>query len=327
MAVSEYPAAYSAAKEPVMFTIDDEGVIEVEINGYYKQLQSTTRSVNVAPYFRGEFDIKPLELMCAYFFESSEVKRLVFNADTASSGMLRSVDAYITIDSTASSSVKLAYSDSVLTPDVFLSDVKHRIIGVNEIDEFMVLRDEIDSIEIIGDETEVVSITGYTNLCFCYINPSKYAASGNVTVNLTKSEEIVDTITYTVIAATGIRLAWINAYGGIDMWTFFKDTVDVSIEKESIYLGSGYKSVDVRREVSTTLYSRPVVESTLIALSYILNSDSAWILTDDYASLTVGDETARFPGWKNIDITSTSANIFDSTMVSSLSVTYRPITR
>ncbi len=294
MAVSIYPTAYSPVKEPVIFQIDDSGVVEVEINGYYKQLPTSNRSVNVAPYYRGEFSFEPLSNS---IIESS-----------ASIGRIAS--ANIKIDGESSESVLFTYGDTMPTADLFMSDLKRRYVTNGGIDEVMVLTNNATRIVITSGSQISTIVLPTTQMSAVAIVPSDYGSSNNVVAHLCDGlGNVLDTIYYTIIEQEGINIAWINAYGAVDRAVLFRNTSELSVEKDSIYLNSGYCSVDIVAEEKITAYSKPLRESDMRAMCYVLNSDVAWMQQDGM--------------WIGIDVTSTSGYIYQDTELSPLEVAFR----
>lgn len=134
------------------------------------------------------------------------------------------------------------------------------------------------------------------------------------------NEVAVETIRYVYrpMGLNGVRLAWLNRYGAIDMWNFDhlrEQTYTAKVDK--IYTADGYKNIGAETETQTIVESRELPKDALEALSYILCSPAVWLVKD---VRYMGLEESHFTP---IDIISDSCRVYSDAELSTLEIAYR----
>lgn len=148
-------------------------------------------------------------------------------------------------------------------------------------------------------------------------------ASGDAEVNILDANGntvAVETIRYVdrPMGLNGVRLAWLNRYGAIDIWNFDhlrEQTYTAKVDK--IYTADGYKNIGAETETQTIVESRELPKDALEALSYILCSPAVWLVKD---VRYMGLEESHFTP---IDIISDSCRVYSDAELSTLEIAYR----
>ncbi|MFR9497996.1 MAG: hypothetical protein SNG69_07180 [Rikenellaceae bacterium] len=297
-AFSDYPSPYTSVKQSAILTLTAEtgSVIEVEINGYYKQLSSLTRTVNIAPYFKEDFDIQPLDKAPSSYtiVDAKDYGRVVY--------------ASASVDGEESTPVALSFADNTLVSECFLTGIKQREVVLGGTDELSIYATK--SLRVEFDNGSVSGSTIAAGLYSAQFKPSYFANVGEVLhVSLYDGDTLLDRIKYTVVGYADVQLAWVNSYGVIDTAIFSEVTSQTEVTKEALYLGSGYINVDVVAEDTTTVTTAALPRATIKSLSYILRSSGVW---------------RKLSGaWSPIDITSDSATMYDVDNLSVITVEFR----
>lgn len=290
------PAPYSSVKESLIFEIDrtTDGVVEVEVNGYLKQLPRNAYKVNVAHYYQEDFTIVPID---------GDFKPVmqVFNGF----GYGRVTDASITADQVGSDSVPVIYADKRPGENRFMSDLRRRTVMPGQIDELPVY---VTAPAVVAYGSVQVSVPAGIS-CIGFRVPAD--APSRFAVELRSPDDgVLDRIEYQIEEYDGVRLAWINAYGQIDYWNFaVRRKSTTKITKEKIYTESGYTPTSMQRDTTDTAVSRPLPEAQTDVLCQLFVAEDVWL---------IGDGEVR-----PVDITSESVTTYEAEKLSSIQVEYR----
>lgn len=113
----------------------------------------------------------------------------------------------------------------------------------------------------------------------------------------------------------GVRLAWINELGGVDMWNFdhFREQ-SFGASSETIYTHNGYVKLNQSAEQLYTVETREATSDALNALSYIIASPMVWLVTDDLTGN---------PTYEEVDIVTEECKTFSDADVLALQIAYR----
>lgn len=113
----------------------------------------------------------------------------------------------------------------------------------------------------------------------------------------------------------GVRLAWINELGGVDMWNFdHLREQSFGTSSETIYTHNGYVKLNQSAEQLYTVETREVTSDALNALSYIIASPMVWLVTDDLTGN---------PTYEEVDIVTEDCKTFSDADVLALQIAYR----
>lgn len=114
------------------------------------------------------------------------------------------------------------------------------------------------------------------------------------------------------LGLNGVRLAWVNKCGAIDMWNFdYLRERTLAVETSRIYTGTGYARLGTTAETTYTVETRELPQDALDALSYITVSPAVWIVR------TASDTPTE------IDVLTDECRIFSDTELSTLQIEYR----
>lgn len=290
------PAPYSSVKESLIFEIDRtiDGVVEVEVNDYLKQLPRNAYKVNVAHYYRENFTIVPVD-------DDFDSVLHVFDGLAHS----RVIEASITVDQVYSDSVPVIYADKCPLENRFMSDLRRRTIMPGQIDELPVY---VTGPSIVDCGFAKVSVpAGISYIGFRVPNevPSRFVVELRL-----PGGKVLDRIEYEIEGNNGVRLAWINAYGQIDYWNFaVRRKSSTKIAKEKIYTESGYTSTLMQVDTTEMIISRPLPEAQTDVLCQVFVAEDVWL---------IGDGEVR-----PVDITSESITTYEVEKLSSIQVEYR----
>lgn len=289
------PAPYSSVRKPVLFTIDRTPgtVCEVSINGYRKLLTDGMRSVNVAHYYESDFDIRP-EIAPGEMwkvFDGRETRRVI--------------DAVVQADGVTSESVPLVSADAQPSPDRFMSDLRRRMAAAGEVDEIPVWLTQ-PAVLAYGDErlslTEGVSFVAFRI-------PEAAPARFEVSL-LTTEGELLDRIDYELTAGGGVRMAWVNALGAVDCWTFEnRQKATMKITKTQIYAERGYVPTSIQAETTYTVCSQALSEQVLEVLGRVFVSERVWVMAE--AEI------------REVDVVSDTATLYEAERPSLIQVEYK----
>lgn len=288
------PNPYSSIKYPVIFGIDRpmDTSCEVAINGYTKRLTNDARSINVAQYYREEFDVSPNIAQTEAFqrYDPVECQRVV--------------DAFIIADGVRSGSVRLVCADHPLPTDRILSDLHRRRAAPGDVEEFSVLLSA--PAELVCGAERIALDVGMTVVGFRVSE----AAPAAFTVRLEREGVTVDQVEYRLVSDDGVRLAWINIYGAIDFWRFdSRRKTATKITKEKIYAATGYIPTSIKAEVTQSVCTQPQSEHLTATLAQIFVSERAWLVSGGKAH--------------GIDITNETTVLYEEDQLSAIQVEYR----
>lgn len=290
------PAPYSSVKEPLIFGIDRDSneAFEVEVNGYKKVVPGKTSALNVANYFRGRFDILPLnevfypeiEFFIGYYYD-------------------RVAEAMISVDGVNSEWVPIICADKRPAANRFMSDLRRRTIMRGQIDEIPVYA-TAPAVVVYGSTKVSVPVdVSFAGFRIPDDAPERFAVELQ-----TPDGEVLDRIEYEIGKSCGARLAWINAYGAIDYWNFdSRRKTATKIAKEKIYTEYGYLPTSMQVDTTHTVASRPLPEELTDALCRIFVSEGVWFMENGMA--------------RPIDITSESVTTYEAGKLTSVQVEYR----
>lgn len=290
------PAPYSSVKESLIFEIDRtiDGVVEVEVNDYLKQLPRNAYKVNVAHYYRENFTIVPVD-------DDFDSVLHVFDGLAHS----RVVEASITVDQVDSDSVPVIYADKRPGENRFMSDLRRRAIMPGQVDELPVY---VTAPAVVAYGSAQVSVPVGIS-CVGFRVPAD-APSRFVVELRTPDGGVLDRIEYEIEENDGVRLAWINVYGQIDYWNFaVRRKSSTKIAKEKIYTESGYIPTSMQMDTTETIISRPLPEVQTDVLCQVFVAEDVWL---------IGDGEVR-----PVDITSESVTTYEAEKLSSIQVEYR----
>lgn len=114
------------------------------------------------------------------------------------------------------------------------------------------------------------------------------------------------------LGLNGVRLAWVNKYGAIDMWNFdYLRERTLAVETSRIYTGAGYTRLGTTAETTYTVETRELPQDLLATLSYITVSPAVWIVR------TASDAPTE------IDVLTEECRIFSDKELSTLQIEYR----
>lgn len=290
------PAPYSSVKESLIFEIDRtiDGVVEVEVNGYLKQLPRNAYKVNVAHYYQENFTIVPVD-------DDFDSVLHVFDGLAHS----RVIEASITVDQVDSDSVPVIYADKRPRENRFMSDLRRRTIMPGQVDELPVY---VTGPSIVDCGFAKVSVPA--GMSYIGFQIPVDALSRFVVELRLPGGKVLDRIEYEIEENDGIRLAWINAYGQIDYWNFaVRRKSSTKIAKEKIYTESGYIPTSMQMDTTETIISRPLPEVQTDVLCQVFVAEDVWL---------IGDGEVR-----PVDITSESVTTYEAEKLSSIQVEYR----
>ena len=185
------------------------------------------------------------------------------------------------------------------------SDLPYRLIAEGQSDVISVYLDAGGSCPALG-----LSNNTSTNSLFARITtPTK-----NVLVEVLNDEGdvvISQNIRYVFkpMGLNGVRLAWINKYGALDLWNFdHLREENIAVQTEKIYTKDGYVPISMEKEKQITIETKELPKAALEALSYILSSPAVWLVGNDY---------------EPIDIITDSCRVYSDSELSALQITYR----
>jgi hypothetical protein len=310
MNIKNYPAQYASAFSPVVFDISNvqgdksQGVdINILLKGKTTPVgvkhffNTTTMSVNIAPYAQSYLSISPqrtgdLQLMPQ-----------------------RAVAMALSANGITSEYRFVAAGREALPSEVVLSEWTKRTISMGEVDEFSFIPPseeiwvEIHSEDIVGRHhaTRLAPFFAEEGVVTCTVNTQELARiieqeSKVDTENLAfirysvyYGAELAFEVHYKVVKPTGgVRLAWINRYGMIDCYTFPTITEEQTIVKRQAERSNGEKMVFPidRAWEQTTISSGLQPQLIITTLANIVASPKVWQWKDDKWSECIVTDSA-----------------------------------
>lgn len=288
------PSNYKSVKYPCLFEVirDEEDIVEMEINGFLKQMSGASIEVNAAPYYVDKFTISPVKM--------SDEGCAVRNGEEVG----RVVHARVIVEN-AEADALLICADKEPDADAILSDMKRRSISEGQVDEITVYVASGAHLVWYGGRVDVPA--GISVVTF----KAPVGIRHDFTMQLQRYDgTVLDTITYRRLPTAGKRLAWVNAYGAIDYWNFplFYNHM-LKSTKTKIYSVDGYMVTNKQVEDTFTVTTEPLPTFSIEPLCQLIYADAAWSIE--------GEEAIP------IDIDTDSVVIYDAENLSSLKINYR----
>lgn len=292
MNVISYPDQYGSVYADACFSISgltgDSTDVEIlggddaRIVGVKRFYKTESCRVNVAPYMRRRFDIRPMNDYFTGLYDSTE----------------RAITCAVRCGTQSSESVYLTASSTGVATGRLLSDMpKSRTISSGQWDELSLLS---------PDEMVVVTIYMHGAGCDASVELTQQTLGADIATIVVdaddiaemfvaetgKNKELMESFTieidsdYAPLATVfykmdysgcGERLAWVNRYGCVDYFTFpIVSSSTLSVEKQRIATPDGYRVVGVDSRRSTVLNSGYKSCGEVDALAAILASPRVW---------------------------------------------------
>lgn len=265
----------------------------VNIFGYSKVITERQQTINITPYLREEITLRP-----------------IYEGHLTGSGA--AVIPFITIGNTTYTADQSYCIASAERGQSLCSDLPYRIIAEGQADVISVHLDPGKSVNI----KQGSSVIDYDE--------------NRATVNDIFTFSIRPTTDVTVVAAdtttihyhtrpmglNGKRLAWINRYGALEMWNFdYLREQAFGASSETIYTHNGYVKLNTTAEKMFVVETREATRAAIDALSYIIASPAAWLVTDNLSGSLSFEE---------IDVMTEECKVYSNDDLVALQVAYRP---
>jgi hypothetical protein len=310
MNIKTFPADYSGALVPVIYTLDrigPEEIIEVEILGEdganvagVKRLHGETQyTVNVAGYIQSRLAVEPV---------SSSGYGFVYPYGRTARSQIRAGGVLSNV--------------SIITAGSEKCPVRIKIPGAPGIAVVAPgERDEIAFIAAAGSLTAEATLYGKAGsstfqltstttpgglcvLCGKLSNISGAEAIGEndeVEIAVRDSQGVVARQRYRIAAPkkSTVRMCWQNRYGQVDYYSFDLLEKSTTVDKNKVRVESGYETLGVSEEMSYTLVSQCETEKMIEWLSGILSSPRVWMIENDEAKpvdITTGSTVLKGKG-------------------------------
>lgn len=270
----------------------------VRIRGYQKKITEKKQTINLTPYLLQEI-----------------------TADKIRSGILiaNTLGAYVQIqigNSVYSDEYGFYWGEPVRNRWI-ASDLPYRVIDCRKHQtDFITAMIEGGDTMYVTDGEEVENDVLDFGLCAAKCSPS-YSR----TVEVGSAGAVRATIPYIdrPMGLNGVRLAWLNRYGAVEMWNFdHLREKRFTTTSEIIYTHKGYQKLDTKAETIYTVESREETDAAIDALSYIIASPKVWLVHDD------GNDNPEF---EEISIVTEECKTFEDNNIFGLQVSYRKAKR